>query len=344
MTIGRSRNLAEQLDAVLDGRASEVPEELASLVSLAEELRDEVAGLELDPAVTEQHLNLVYRRSRATRSQRGARPVRQPVRQGAQLKATWRRRAAVSIVFAIVLLIPASFASGGAMPGDPLYPLKRGLEKVRLAAAVSPGADAATRTSIADVRLEELEGLLQAGEFGRVPDALIALQAAVNDARRAVAEARARGADSTEVAALESRLAGLSRVQSNAMAKALQGLPPATQDSIMDEIRNRTSTTVLGIPTTVTTTPGAGPTTTACQASRNPGACLTELPTTTTDAGATTTTEASTTTEPPPTTSPPPDTTVDSGGRGSGGASTDDTSGGSGGGGLVDTIIDAVLP
>src|SRR5204863_7757147 len=117
-----------------------------------------------------------------------------PAGRGGQLQATWRRRA-VSVAFAaILLLVPASFASGGAMPGDPLYPLKRGLEKVRLVAAVSPGADAATRTSIADVRLEELEGLLQAGEFGRVPDALVALQAAVNDATRAVAAARARGA------------------------------------------------------------------------------------------------------------------------------------------------------
>ena len=35
MMIGRSRNLAEQLDAVLDGRASEIPDELASLVALA---------------------------------------------------------------------------------------------------------------------------------------------------------------------------------------------------------------------------------------------------------------------------------------------------------------------
>src|SRR5918999_262552 len=155
MTIGRSRNLAEQLDAVLDGRTTEVPDELASLVALADELRDDVAGLELDPAVTEKHLNLVYRRGRAATATRGSRRR--------QADRTWRRRF-VSVGFAaILLLVPASFASGSALPGDPLYPLKLGLEKVRLVAALSPGADAEARASIADVRLEELEGLLQAG-------------------------------------------------------------------------------------------------------------------------------------------------------------------------------------
>src|SRR5438876_9754216 len=98
MTIGRSRNLAEQLDAVLDGRATEVPDELASLVALADELRDDVAGLELDPAVSEQHLNLVYRRARAARARRPV-AVRRP-----QLDATWRRRAG-SVAFAAILLL-----------------------------------------------------------------------------------------------------------------------------------------------------------------------------------------------------------------------------------------------
>src|SRR5512132_3429881 len=136
MMIGRSRNLAEQLDAALDGRAKDVPDELASLVALADELRDDVASLELDPAVTEKHLNLVYRRGRTARASRSTR------RQ--QVERTGRRRAAVSVAFAAILLVPASFASGSAMPGDPLYPLKRGLEKVRLGAAPSPGADAET--------------------------------------------------------------------------------------------------------------------------------------------------------------------------------------------------------
>ena len=327
MMIGRSRNLAEQLDAALDGRAKDVPDELASLVALADELRDDVASLELDPAVTEKHLNLVYRRGRTARASRSTR------RQ--QVERTWRRRAAVSVAFAAILLVPASFASGSAMPGDPLYPLKRGLEKVRLVAALSPGADAETRTSIADVRLEELEGLLQAGEFGRVPEALVALQQAVLDAQQAVAAARARGADSTEIAALESRLEGLQYVQAQAVAKALSGLPKATRDSIIKKIEE-TVTTVGGSGTTATTSGGGttGPTTTTqCDSSRGGGTCTDgggpgNTTTTTTAETTTTVSSETTTTTPPETTSS--DTTAN--GRGNGDGTT------------VDSIIDTLLP
>jgi hypothetical protein len=325
MMIGRSRNLAEQLDAALDGRAKDVPDELASLVALADELRDDVASLELDPAVTEKHLNLVYRRGRTARASRSTR------RQ--QVERTWRRRVAVSVAFAAILLVPASFASGSAMPGDPLYPLKRGLEKVRLVAALSPGADAETRTSIADVRLEELEGLLQAGEFGRVPEALVALQQAVLDAQQAVAAARARGADSTEIAALESRLEGLKYVQAQAIAKALSGLPPATQKSILDKIKG-TGTTLQSSGTTGTTQGNTtGPTTTTHCGGRGEPKCIDNVdPTTTTGE---TTTSAPTTTAPEPTTTAPSDTTT----------SSDTTADGRGGGGsTVDSIINTLLP
>jgi Domain of unknown function (DUF5667) len=336
MTIGRSRNLAEQLDAALDGRATDVPEELASLLALAEELRDEVAGLELGPAVTEKHLNLVYRRRQAPA------PTRDSRRQ--HVERAWRRRF-VSIAFAaILLLVPASFASGGAMPGDPLYPLKRGLEQVRIVAALSPGADAKARTSIADVRLEELEGLLQAGEFGRVPEALIALQHAVADAEQAVAAARNRGADSTEVAALESRLRALQDVQALAVHKALIGLPEATRDSIMDEIEKHATDPSGGAQPPPSTTPTTvGPTTTTevpcgerggpkCPDDTNSGSSST------TTTGPTTTTSGGTTTsQPPGTTSTETTAGRDGGTTGTDGSPTSDPS-------LLSTLIDAVTP
>jgi Domain of unknown function (DUF5667) len=337
MTIGRSRNLAEQLDAALDGRATDVPEELASLVALADELRDEVAGLELDPAVTEKHLNLVYRRRQAPA------PTRDSRRQ--HLELAWRRRF-VSIAFAaILLLVPASLASGSAMPGDPLYPLKRGLEQVRIVAALSPGADAETRTSIADVRLEELEGLLQAGEFGRVPEALVALQHAVADAEQAVRAARSRGADSSEVAALESRLDALQDVQAMAVAKALSGLPEATRNSIIEEIK-KTATTLKSSGTTGstvgTTSSTSGPTTTACVVERGESEdkCLTGVSSTTTSSttGPTTSTSGVTTTsEPPATTSTETTAGRPGGSTGTDASPTSDPS-------LLSTLIDAVTP
>ena len=64
MMIGRSRETTEQLDALLDGRLTEVPDELASLVAVADELRAELATIELDPAVAEPALHVEDDRAR----------------------------------------------------------------------------------------------------------------------------------------------------------------------------------------------------------------------------------------------------------------------------------------
>jgi uncharacterized protein DUF5667 len=289
MMIGRSRQLAEQLDAVLEGRLATVPDELAPLLAVADELRAELADIELDTASAEAHLNLVYRRGRAGR-------IRRP-----QFDLDWRRRA-VSIALACSLVgLPAAVASGRSLPGDPLYALKLGIEKVRLVAAMSPGAEAGTRTSIATVRLEELEGLLQAGEFGRIPDALVALQQAVIDAQAAIAVARSQGADSTTMAALESRLAGLTHERDN----TLNNLPAGTKKSVIDVLNNTTTTTVRS-GGTLPPPPCTGGT-----RGGSSNHCPSGEVTTTTGGGTTTTSPPVTTQEPPPTTEepPPPPTT-----------------------------------
>jgi hypothetical protein len=339
MMIGRSRETTEQLDALLDGRLTEVPDELASLVAVADELRAELATIELDPAVAEQHLNRLYRRGRA-----GTRAARHQ-----RVDSMWRRRV-VSVGFAaILLLVPASFASGHALPGDPLYPLKRSIERVRLAAAMSPDADAQEKAHLADIRLEELQGLIQAGDFGEVPQALVALQQAVLQAQQALIDARARGADSTEIAALETRLAGLEQRKAEAIESALKGMPEPTRNSIIDVI-NRTppkgsaskTTRAPGQVTTTVADPGGSPrpgptTTTICIPDRQ-NRCVDGLPggggeTTTTVAGTTTTTldDTTTTTEDPTTTTQAPTTT------GADDESSESTN-------LVGSILETILP
>ena len=332
MMIGRSRETTEQLDALLDGRLTEVPDELASLVAVADELRAELATIELDPAVAEQHLNRLYRRGRS-----GTRAARHQ-----RVDRMWRRRV-VSVGFAaILLLVPASFASGHALPGDPLYPLKRSIERVRLAAAMSPDASAQEKAHLADIRLEELQGLLQAGQFGEVPQALVALQQAVLQAQQAVLDARARGADSTEIAALESRLAGLERRKAEAIERALKGLPEATRNSIVKQINTPPTKGPNAGPTTrppVTPTTAAGgggntattvTPTTQCVPDRS-NRCTDGFPggggeTTTTVAPTTTTQEPTTTTDPPTTTEAP--------------STTDDENDGT----VVDSILETILP
>ncbi|HKE97808.1 MAG TPA: DUF5667 domain-containing protein [Actinomycetes bacterium] len=328
MNFNRSRNLAEQLDTALDGRREELPDELAPLLAAADELRAELDAFTLDPVVTQKHLNHVYRRSRV-----------HPASRRRQVALGWRRRV-VSIGFAAVLLaVPASIASANSKPGDALYPIKLGIERVRLLAATSPSAEAEERTRIANVRLEELQGLLQAAEFGRIPAALEALQAAVLDAEQAVASARSHGADSTVIAALESQLNGLSQAQAAALNQTLASLPEAKRKELLAAI-SKTSTSLSSDPGDSRGPGTGGPGTTSPPTTAGPGPGTT---TATTQCVATRggTDDRCGAEAPPPTTTtaPPQSTTTTS----TTVAPTSSTAGGTSTSGVVEELLQPIL-
>jgi hypothetical protein len=74
---------------------------------------------------------------------------------------------AVALV-AVVLGTGAVAASGLALPGDPLYGLKRTVENVRLQSAGSPAQRADLQQEFAQRRLDEANQLLSAGREGKV--------------------------------------------------------------------------------------------------------------------------------------------------------------------------------
>ena len=66
----------------------------------------------------------------------------------------------------------AAFASEEALPGDPLYPLKRGIEQARIALSWTNQGDAALLLEFADERLQEAEASARAGNDTALTDAL----------------------------------------------------------------------------------------------------------------------------------------------------------------------------
>jgi Domain of unknown function (DUF5667) len=294
--IGRTRRLANQLDAALEGRAGGVPDDLLPLLAIADEVRASALRIEPDHALARQRIE------RALRPHGRVVHVPRP-------DPRWGRRIAAVGLASTAAVVPAAVASSSSVPGDALYPLKRGIEQVRVIAATSPEAEAATRTDIAYARLAELDALLQMGDLEHLPQVLIDLNSAVGDAQAAVAMAREGGADTTHVAALESQLANVTETQSDHLNEAMDTLPPSQAEALQDILES--------IPTETTapskggggrgsdeagTTPTSGPGTTA--------GVLSDPPTTTTapppTAPPTTTTEpAPPTTEAPPTTAAP---------------------------------------
>jgi hypothetical protein len=82
--------------------------------------------------------------------------------------------AALAVAIVCTLGTTTAYASGGALPGDPLYAVKRGVEQARLVISTTEAGDAALMAAFADRRVAEIE---QLAAFGRWDD----VQAAVTD-------------------------------------------------------------------------------------------------------------------------------------------------------------------
>ena len=250
--MGRPLSLDDELDALLDAPAGGsdryVSVELAPLVAVATALRAELATVTLDPGVARRHLNHAIGTPRlapitfsanGTRRRIGTDVVQlQPVDPAAsQVRPSrLRRRVATALLAAAMLLIPATMASGNALPGQPLYPVKLSVEEVRLVSlGWSPTGAARERMRIADVRLSELTRLANARQMDRVPDAILSLRASVDAAAQAVDQAQLQELDDKRAVALRQ---GLVEVQDRqiirltSVAMALPKTSPAANEAI----------------------------------------------------------------------------------------------------------------
>jgi hypothetical protein len=258
-------SLDDELDALLDAPPGEsrlhVSAELAPLVAVAAALRAELATVVPDPGVARRQISHAIGMPRLARAQLagnghggsgwgiGTEVASRSRRQGdpsVPRMGDWRdakpgpsrlrRRVAAIALAAALLLIPATIASGRSLPGQPLYPVKLSVEDVRLAAlAWSPGGAARERLRIADVRLDELSRLADGGQVGRVPDAVLSLRAAVDDAAQAVDQASLQEVDSDRSVALRQSLSNVESRQIISLRNVAARLPrtsPAAREAL----------------------------------------------------------------------------------------------------------------
>ena len=309
MSVRPPNELADDLDALLDGVPVEVDQELGPLVEAAAELRIELATLELDPAAAERHLARLLERSATV----------VPLPTAAQPPApSWRRRVAALVLAAALVVVPATVASaaGGALPGQALYGVKLAIEDVRVAAVTwSPPREAGERTRIADVRLEELDQLVLIDAVERIPRAILALNRAVGAAQRAVQEA-AGSAPPGRVRALQGRLDQVKRETFSKLAMVagrLDHYPPSAARAISAAVIQTAPTVgdklLQTIPPPATAPSSTTAATAAATAPPPPPSQATEPEPAATDQPAPPTTEAppppTTTEAPAPTTEPP---------------------------------------
>jgi hypothetical protein len=250
--MGRQLSLDDELDALLDAPAGGpdryVSAELAPLVAVATALRAELATVTLDPGVVRRHLRHAIGTSRlapitfsanGTGRRIGSNVAqRQPVHPATRPSSAsrLRRRIAAAALAAALLLIPATMASGNALPGQPLYPVKLSVEEVRLTAlGWSPTATARERMRIADVRLSELTSLANARQMDRVPDAILSLRSSVDAAAQAVDQASLQELDDKRAVALRQDLVEVQNrqiIRLTSVAVALPKTSPAATEAI----------------------------------------------------------------------------------------------------------------
>jgi uncharacterized membrane protein YgcG len=177
-----ARRRADELASALDNPHRDVDAELRELVGVVGTLRRAVVD---DPAATPRADFAADLRARLMAE---AADVLEP---GSSLvlpaRPTGRReRRLVAAAAAFVLVggtAGMAAASSGALPGDPLYPVKRGIERAEAGLSVSKAGKGRDLLHQASGRLTEVEGLLAADRLGGEPRVPVALEDFVSQAR-----------------------------------------------------------------------------------------------------------------------------------------------------------------
>jgi hypothetical protein len=297
----------EELDVVLDGHRHLYASELGPAVEAARMLGAELRAIQIAPEVAERHIAMALARARY-----------------AAVRARWRsaRRLAVAAVAAAVLVVgPAAMLAGAAIPGDPLYPLKRTIEAADLSLAMSPASEARAHTRIAGARLVELHVLYAKGRSGQIAVAIADLNDALAEANAAVARAMQAEGRTGETSALAGQLAQVRENMVNELSTIAQGSNVVVSDEIAQQLHDAlaTSTTKVAPASSIPGAPQLSPTTasTAPPASAGVAPTSTEPPTTEPPTTAPPTTEPPTTAAPASDNQPGGNPGGDSGGGGS---------------------------
>lgn len=201
---------AEALDRSIDD-PSQASGEVAALADLAADLRRVLAPA---PASASQTARV---RARVLRDL--------PARDRAPRPSGWRRLrpayalAGLLLIFVLAFGSTTAYASESALPGDPLYAVKRSLEDIRLQLSPTTAGDRALLGEFADRRVDEIETLAQRGRWADVDRALRAYPAVVD-----LLVSLSEDGSEVEAAQLSRHVQVLTRVKANSPAEAQPGL------------------------------------------------------------------------------------------------------------------------
>jgi hypothetical protein len=198
--IGKERIQAEILDREVERmQAGENPAAPADIQPLLETAR-RVKDLLTPPAPAAHFIQSAQFRL-LRRIRQSAEPERIRSLAGKTTGRGWLRLSPVYVAIAVLVVLVSGLgvtsASAKALPGDALYPAKRGLEEVSLAFSFSPAGDVKLLAEFAGKRIEEIQELARQGReadlavglkeyakiLGRLESALVANSSIIQPAQ-----------------------------------------------------------------------------------------------------------------------------------------------------------------
>lgn len=174
------RNFDEELDALLEELinselspdelrelASHAQPELIALLETAAALRAELRPQAPDPGFARNVEIRILNRVRA--AHKGSQAGASPAPKAGWLPVPRLARAALTVLLVLGVFLTAAVgtvaAAANSLPGEDLYPIKRGIERARLALTFSPEGDLELLGHFSDERLDEIEALLGSGRY-----------------------------------------------------------------------------------------------------------------------------------------------------------------------------------
>ena len=224
--LDRCLDRIQSQEASLEDCVREYPRQapvLASLLRTAALARQSLAPA--GPSEAFQASSRIRIEDRIRTRQALARPFGRPAR-----RATWRPAPSLaSVLIALGLLVVsfgAAYAAGEALPGDPLYGVKRGLEQAALAINPTARGDTGLLLRFAQRRLDEAERLVALGREDDLETALEAYEGTVDEALAAA------GADPDSLGAVEVALDAHEAALLRVLATAPDAAKPAISEAL----------------------------------------------------------------------------------------------------------------
>jgi hypothetical protein len=223
-----ARRAAEDFARVVDGSSVDVADRYRDLTACVDLLRAEPAS----DARPEFVADLRSRLMSAADTLLIAAPAQPRPAPVLTLAPPTRRHRRLGAAAAALVIVGAgagvAAAAEGSLPGDPLYPVKRGIESAQVSLNTSDAAKGQDLIAQAGTRLDEIDGLMSDGDAtSQITDTLAAYQRSASDGADLLFVAYQRGGSTADLAELRTALSQ----QLDQLRQLAGQAPPTTQPS-----------------------------------------------------------------------------------------------------------------